>query len=138
MVTLIKLTENDLSFLLEVRNDPSTRINLENDSIFNLDQCKIWFQSLTSTWYIINKNSVPVGYFRTDGNTIGCDIHPMYRRNGYAKQAYIEYLKDKEYADLWVFEDNFAKNLYLDLGFKEIDEKKYIRNRLYIKMQYIK
>jgi len=138
MVELTQLTESDLPFLLETRNDPTTRINLENDSVFNLDQCKIWFDTLTSPWYIIKVKGESVGYFRTDELTVGCDIHPNYRRKGYARQAYIEYLKDKKYADLWVFEDNFAKNLYIDLGFKEINETKLIRNRLYIKMEYNK
>ena len=134
MVELILLTKDDLSFLLEIRNDLTARVNLENDSVFTLDQCKLWFDTLISPWYIIKINDISVGYFRTDGVTVGCDIHPKHRRNGYAKQAYLKYLEDKQYAELWVFEDNFAKNLYVDLGFKEVNETKYIRNRLYIKM----
>ena len=134
MVKLTLLTKDDLSFLLEIRNDPTTRVNLENDSTFTLDQCELWFGTLTSPWYIIKIKDTPVGYFRTDGLTIGCDIHPKYRRKGYVKQAYLKYLEDKEYADLWVFEDNFAKNLYMDLGFKEVNETKHMRNRLYVKM----
>jgi hypothetical protein len=136
MVELILLTREDLPFLLETRNDPTTRVNLENDSIFTLEQCKTWFDTLNSPWYIIKVDNLPVGYLRTSGSTVGCDIHPKYRRMGYAKKAYLKYLEDKSYADLWVFEDNFAKNLYVSLGFKELNETKYIRNRLYIKMEY--
>ena len=135
MVILKPLLFTDLPFLLEVRNHDSTRINLENDSIFNLEQCEKWFTNLKPSWYTINVDNTPVGYFRTEENCIGADIHIDYRRKGYAYQAYKEYLKDKTYANLWVFEDNFAKQLYLKLGFKETSEVKIIRDRLYIKME---
>ena len=61
-----------------------------------------------------------------------------FRRKGYAKQAFLEYLKNKKYAKLWVFDDNFAKDLYIKLGFKETGALKYIREKLYIEMEYIK
>ena len=136
MVILRPLTIQDLSFLLEVRNNNSTRINLENNSIFTLEECEKWFRNLKSPWYIIEVNNCKVGYFRTNGNEVGCDIHPDYRRKGYAKAAYQEYLKDKKYASLWVFEDNFAKQLYLNLGFKPTNNTKTLRERLYIEMEY--
>ena len=138
MVILRPLSKEDLPFLLEVRNDYSTRNNLENNSIFTLDQCQNWFNNLKSPWYIIEVNRVSVGYFRTNGDEVGCDVHPDFRRKGYAKMAYELYLKDKTYASLWVFSDNFAKDLYLKLGFKEIDKREFIRNRNYIKMEYYK
>jgi RimJ/RimL family protein N-acetyltransferase len=137
MVNLRLLTKEDLPFLLEVRNDDSTRCNLENDSIFTLEECQTWFDSLKSPWYIIEINRFPVGYIRTNGDEVGCDIHPNFRRNGYAKMAYEIYLKDKTYATLWVFSDNFAKNLYEKLGFEPTGEAYLLRNRLYLKMEYI-
>jgi len=136
MVTLRLLTKEDLPFLLEVRNDDSTRNNLENNSIFTLEQCQDWFNTLKSPWYIIEVNRQPVGYIRTNGDEIGCDIHPNFRRRGYAKIAYQIYLADKDYATLWVFEDNFAKVLYEKLGFSSTNECKNIRGRDYIKMIY--
>jgi hypothetical protein len=136
MVILRSLIDQDLSFLLEIRNNSSTRINLENDSIFTLEECEQWFKNLKSPWYVIKVDNNKVGYFRTNGDEIGCDIHPNYRRKGYAKDAYKLYLKDKKYASLWVFDDNFAKQLYLDLGFKATGDIKFIRERLYIKMEY--
>ena len=51
MIQLRPLIKSDLSFLLEVRNDSSTRNNLENDSIFTLAQCEQWFLS-TNIEYI--------------------------------------------------------------------------------------
>ena len=52
--------------------------------------------------------------------------------------AYELYLKDKDYASLWVFEDNFAKNLYEKLGFKLTGKSKIIRDRNYVYMEYKK
>jgi hypothetical protein len=139
MVTLRLLTKEDLPFLLEIRNNYSTRKNLENNSIFTLEQCENWFNNLSSPWYIItNEHLEAVGYLRTSGNEVGCDIHLLHRRNGYARAAYQEYLKDKTYASLWVFSDNFAKNLYEQLGFKYTGEKGYVRGRSYLKMEYTK
>jgi hypothetical protein len=136
MISLRKLTKNDLPFLLEVRNDKTTRTNLENDNIFTIDECISWFENLESDWYIIEKDTEKVGYLRTNSNEIGCDIHPKHRRKGYARLAYHEYLKNKNSASLWVFEDNFAKNLYESLGFLETGEYKIIRERKYVRMIY--
>jgi|TARA_R110000796_G_scaffold59017_1_gene135996 hypothetical protein len=135
-VKLRPLTINDLSFLLETRNDDSTRFYLEDDSVFNLEECKEWFKTLTSPWFIIEINNIRVGYLRTKDNEVGCDIHPNFRKKGYARMAYNEYLKDKDYAALKVFEDNFAKSLYLSLGFKKSGDEGLIRGRKYIKMEY--
>jgi hypothetical protein len=126
----------DLPFLLEVRNDETTRVNLENNSIFTLEECAEWFLDKTPNWYIIEVDGNSVGYIRTNKDEVGADIHPKHRRKGYAREAYKLYLKDKEYASLWVFVDNFAKNLYTELGFVENGNTKTIRDREYIQMIY--
>ena len=126
----------DLPFLLEVRNDDSTRFNLENDSVFTLEQCVEWFLDKRPNWYIIEIDGNSIGYIRTNGDEVGIDVHPDFRRKGYAREAYELYLKDKEYASLWVFVDNFAKNLYTELGFVENGNTKTIRDREYIQMFY--
>lgn len=133
---LRELSISDLPFLLQVRNDETTRINLENDSVFTLAQCEEWFLIRKPKWYIIEIDGNNVGYIRTNGVEVGIDIHPTYRRKGYAREAYKLYLKDKEYASLWVFADNFAKNLYTELGFVENGNTKTIRGRDYIQMIY--
>jgi RimJ/RimL family protein N-acetyltransferase len=135
---LIPLTEEHLEFLLEVRNHESTRKFLENDTIFDIGQCKNWFLTLDSPWYIIIIDNQPVGYIRTNGNEIGCDIHPNHRKKGYAKMAYLKLMKNMSDATLWVFDDNFAKELYLKIGFKPTGDKKFVRGRAYINMQYEK
>ena len=126
----------DLPFLLEVRNDDSTRFNLENDSVFTLEQCVEWFLDKRPNLYIIEIDCNSIGYIRTNGDEVGIDVHPDFRRKGYAREAYELYLKDKEYASLWVFVDNFAKNLYTELGFVENGNTKTIRDREYIQMFY--
>ena len=133
-----ELNELDLSFLLEVRNHESTRENLENNSIFSIEQCTKWFKTLNSPWFIIEVDNIPVGYIRIDNEYIGIDIHMDFRKKGYTKQAFKEYLKDKEHAALWVFNDNFAKELYLQLGFFETGNIKDIRDKSYIEMKYVK
>jgi ribosomal protein S18 acetylase RimI-like enzyme len=138
MIQLTPLLKEHLSFLLEVRNHETTRYNLENNNIFSLEQCEKWYETLKSSWYIILNKDIMVGYVRTNGNEIGCDIHPNYRRNGYAREAYKLILKDMDTTSLWVFDDNFAKILYQELGFKETGEQKIIRSRNYVKMVYIK
>jgi hypothetical protein len=138
MIQLNPLTENDLPFLLEIRNDKSTNQFLENNSKFTLKQSVKWFRETQPKWFIIEINRMSVGYIRTNGDEVGCDIHPNFRRRGYAKMAYELYLKDKNYASLWVFEDNFAKNLYEKLGFIVNGNSKTIRDRSYIQMEYNK
>ena len=136
MVTLKPLTENDLPFLLEVRNDESTRQFLEHDSKFTLKEALKWFRGGQPEWFIIEINKTPIGYIRTNGDEVGCDIHPNFRRRGYAKMAYELYLQDKDYASLWVFEDNFAIKLYKKLGFTPTGNSRIVRDRNYIKMEY--
>ena len=138
MVNLRPLIENDLEFLLEVRNDNSTLQFLENNSKFTLEESKNWFKNTQPKWFIIEVNRLSVGYIRTNGDEIGCDIHPDFRRKGYARMAYEIYLKDKNYASLWVFEDNFAKDLYKKLGFTFNGNLKTIRNRNYLQMEWYK
>lgn len=136
MINLRPLTENDLPFLLKVRNDDSTRQFLENNSKFTLKQSLKWFRETQPKWYIIEVNRFSVGYIRTNGDEVGCDIHPNFRKKGYAKIAYELYLKDKDYASLWVFEDNFAIKLYKKLGFTPTGNSRILRDRNYIKMEY--
>jgi ribosomal protein S18 acetylase RimI-like enzyme len=137
-VTLIPMKEDDLPFLLEIRNHESTRSQLYNDSKFSLEQCRSWFSNLSSPWYIIhNYQNIPVGYLRTNGDVIGVDIHIKFRRNGYAKSAFEVYLSDiKSFARLDVFEDNFALKLYEKIGFKLTGRKKIVRGRNYVEMEY--
>ena len=88
MVNLRPLIENDLPFLLEIRNNQSTRQFLENNSKFTLKESLKWFRENNPKWFIIEINRHAIGYIRTNNDEIGCDIHPDYRRKGYATIAY--------------------------------------------------
>tara|TARA_B100000927_G_scaffold151891_3_gene122443 strand:+ start:2428 stop:3846 length:1419 start_codon:yes stop_codon:yes gene_type:complete len=60
---------------------------------------------------------------------IGVDIDPKHRRKGLARAAYVTLLRDLDKASLWVFEDNFARNLYFELGFRDTGETQINRGR---------
>lgn len=136
---LREMTFNDLDFLLSVRNHESTRRNLENDSVFSIEECRSWFKNLKCTWLIIEVDGLPVGYIRTSANDeVGIDIHMEHRNKGYATKAYLMFLEDKNTAKLWVFEDNFAKKIYEKIGFKCTGLEKFIRGRKYVEMLYEK
>jgi ribosomal protein S18 acetylase RimI-like enzyme len=138
-IDLEPLKEEHLEFLLEVRNDDSTRNFLGNNSKFSLKEAKEWFKTLESEWFIIKYSEEMVGYMRTTINgEIGLDIHPNYRRKGFARIAYLKYLSNKKFATLWVFEDNFALNLYTELGFKPTGNITKVRDRDYTQMYYVK
>ena len=139
MIQFRNLVEDDLAFLLEVRNDLTTRSMLENNQVFTLTECKDWFFKSQPEWLIIlNNNNEKIGYLRLNNDEIGVDIHPDFRRMGYAKASYLKFLKDKKHASLWVFEDNHAFNLYVNLGFKVNGNFKFVRKRKYLQMNFVR
>lgn len=128
----------DLEFVLEVRNDETTRKFLRDDRVFELSNAKEWYNDNKPEWLIIldSASDDKLGYFRIEGDLIGCDIHPNFRRRGIARKAYQLYLKDKKKAVLWVFEENFAINLYLSLGFRRTGKGQVIRGMNEVEMVY--
>jgi RimJ/RimL family protein N-acetyltransferase len=147
MLKLRPLELYDLPFLLEIRNDESTRKFLGNNSIIYLSDSIHWFNETHPQWFIIEFDNKSVGYIRTSDDVypsicIGCDIHPDFRNKGYAKLAYqnvFDFYKRKNYNMFWleVFEDNIiARRLYEKLGFQYVDER-IIRNKKYLKMEWI-
>ncbi len=150
MISFRVLKIEDLPFLLDVRNDSSTRCQLENDSTFTLEESTKWFLKNVNDqnpWALILKDNQPIGYFRVSfisesSIMLGCDIHPDFRGKGLAKLAYnlfINQIKEQKivkFIFLWVFEDNIvAINLYKKLGFEYTNQSKQIRNRNYIEMK---
>ena len=93
MVTICPMVEDDLPFLLQVRN--ASRDMLHDNREFSLDECTKWWRSTKPRFFTIKHNDISVGYIRTsnwDENNlsvyIGADIAPEHRRRGYARQAY--------------------------------------------------
>lgn len=125
----------DIPFMLEVRNHESTYKQLHTPIKFSIDQATVWFLTANPQWYILENLGNKVGYIRTsnwDFNnksmTIGCDIHPNYRRQGLARKGYdtfIDLLKTKGWNELnlLVLKTNtIAFHLYKSLKFEIYDE----------------
>jgi len=134
---LTPLDEHALSFLDEVRHHPDTIRYLHDDRVFSLEQIKTWFSEEDIHWYLIEDDDVKVGYVRLShrdlGNKsikVGADIHPKYRRKGYATAAYrllIQRLRSEGFHRIWleVLPDNqAAMTLYGKLGFVEEGRKR--------------
>jgi len=149
VIKLIDMTEHDLFFINTIRNNESTRSQLMCNNLISIEETIIWFKTMSPKWFIINIDNKQVGYMRISRDTgkticIGCDIHPDYRRKGYAKVAYellISNLYNSGYDLLWleVFKDNIpAYNLYSNLGFLRVGDHKIINNREYIIMVHVK
>lgn len=143
-VNLRKAEITDGSFILEIRNDPTTINCLHDNRIFDLNNFKFWFKSNKPQWYIItNEKNIDVGYVRTKlldrhNLQIGADIHPSHRRKGYATKAYKKIFE--EFYFVWQFglevlSDNLvAIDLYKKLGFIEVERYKLKDGRISIVM----
>tara|TARA_Y100001937_G_C7109546_1_gene326829 strand:- start:329 stop:1612 length:1284 start_codon:yes stop_codon:yes gene_type:complete len=139
-IHLKHLEVTDAEFVLDIRNDPSTRSFLHNNKTFTIDEYEKWYRKVRPSWFKIvvetgapSVRGIPVGYIRTDKDTgtsieVGMDIHPAHRGYGYAKAAYLElfkYLKKDGYstATLRVLRKNMvALKCYYELGFNVDDE----------------
>jgi RimJ/RimL family protein N-acetyltransferase len=137
-----EMKESDIAFMLEVRNDETTYVNLHTPVKFTYEESINWFRNQIPIWYIIDVDENSVGYIRTSNwnfnnksMTIGCDIHPQFRKKGYATQAYeilFNLLLKKEWksVNLKVLKkNNIAFSFYKKLGFKifkEDDESYYM------------
>jgi ribosomal protein S18 acetylase RimI-like enzyme len=142
MIFIKDITKEDIKDVLEIRNDKSTRENLENNSKFTLQEGLDWYEKTKPTWKMISIQTPTsyynnVGYLRIEDNIIGCDIHPQFRRMGIARKAYKELLPTKKEWELWVFGDNYpARDLYESLGFYYTGDQGVKRNKLYLHMRY--
>jgi len=145
-LTLTKMQKEDLPFVNSTRNLDSTKLWLENNKTIDLESTCKWFENSNPNWYIIKVGSEKVGYVRTSDDTgkslcIGCDIHPLHRRKGYAESCYktlINDLFEKGYVNIWldVFDKNIpAINLYTKLGFIPINSR-LVRGENYTTMVY--
>lgn len=116
--------------ILKIRNHKTVRPFLHNSEIFSMNDFVKWFNLQSPEWYMILWNDIAVGYIRTSMEDnmpyVGIDIHPDYRRKGYAKAGYekifsIMKSRGHEKIGLAVLEDNIpAITLYKKLGFDEI------------------
>jgi len=128
-VTIRELTADDLSFLVEVRNE--CKNFLHNATEFSLEECKEWFQKTSPKFYVIENEGIRIGYFRTsewqqDSCWVGGDLHKDYRGKGLMKSAYFklfQLLKDMNVNTVFLSVLSFnevAFNLYKKIGFQTI------------------
>lgn len=147
-ILIREITEDDLIFINEVRNDKETRKYLRNTDEISLNETLKWFRNSKPNWYIIEFEKRKVGYIRTSSDTketicVGCDIHPNERKKGYARSAYnliLEKFYQTGYLLVWleVFADNFkALSLYRSLNFKET-YRYFLKDREAIIMTHVK
>lgn len=129
------LREEDLPFLLEVRND--CRDMLHDERAFSLQECRAWFRSQHPDFFIVRHNGDRVGYFRLSNRDaadrsiyVGADLHRQFRGHGLARPAYEAFfamLRDQQQiavAKLEVLSHNtVALGLYQKLGFVEVGRK---------------
>ena len=137
-ITFRKMDQLDGEFVLEIRNDDSTRLFLNNSEKFSLQGFTIWYNIEHPYWLIAYHKDKPFGYVRTNYKDkekgtiqIGMDIHPNHRGKKLSKPTYIKlfsFLKSEGYEKVWleVLDYNtVAHGIYLSLGFKEIDRLKF-------------
>lgn len=148
MIKLRRVEQSDLKFINDIRNDISTRSQLEYNDVISLDETISWFNNYRPLWYIVSYESIQVGYIRTSHDTgksicIGCDIDKNYRGNGYAKNALIGLiaeLKLRGYSVIWLnaYKDNtIACTIYKKIGFVEVGSApRIVNNREYITMVF--
>ena len=128
-ITIRELTADDLSFLVEVRNE--CKNFLHNATEFSLEECKEWFKKTSPKFYVIENEGIRIGYFRTsewqqDSCWVGGDLHKDYRGKGLMKSAYFklfQLLKDMNVNTVFLSVLSFnevAFNLYKKLGFQTI------------------
>ncbi len=158
-----EISLDDLEYLMNLRNHPSTRKFLGDDSIVTIQGQLNWYNfikhSKEKKYYIIeylnfvDDNIKKIGMIRThDIDTrnksiaVGGDIDPAHRGNGYAKIMYNLIFRHVfevlEFNKIWlcVLENNtIARTLYKKLGFIEtgIQREAIYRNDKYYDYIYM-
>ena len=123
------ITVSDLELLRNHRNKPSTRKWLENESLINEENQKLWFKKgHHSDFLIIKKQDNDVGLARikkidADHVQIGMDLFENYRGKGIASDCFQALInkqpQEVKVFELWVFQDNEpALAIYKKAGFK--------------------
>ena len=147
-ISICPMERSDADFVLEIRNDDTTRFYVHDQRTFTKSDFVLWYEANKPKWYIVKNDNQPFGYFRTSNLDeqncsiwLGLDIHPNFRGKGLAKLAYTEFFKilnSNGYKKFFleVLSHNFvARKLYEDLGFVEVGRKAHERAIESIKME---
>lgn len=97
-ISFKKMRANDLEFLNRVRNEYSYEY-LHDSRTFTLEETKNWYYTSNPEFWMIQLDSVNVGYFRISNHSkenknlyIGADIAKEYTGKGIAKEAYKQFI----------------------------------------------
>jgi RimJ/RimL family protein N-acetyltransferase len=135
---LRNVTYNDFKILLYWRNDPITRKHSFSSEIISEQTHKLWFNDSLSnerrTIYILEINSIPIGFIRSDiidinRYLLSWDIDPNYRGRGYGTKILEIFLKDKKGEFMAeIKQENVASiRMVKKNGFQQIDNITYIK-----------
>jgi RimJ/RimL family protein N-acetyltransferase len=146
MITLKKITIDDIPTLCEIRN--LCVDYLHNSNKFTLDETLRWFNYDKPNYYSIILNNRMIGYFRTSNYSeinksiyVGADIHPDFWGKGYGFDSYSKFIPYlfNDYGinkiSLEVLSTNLrAINLYKKIGFKieGIKREEILKNNKFI------
>jgi RimJ/RimL family protein N-acetyltransferase len=142
MIKLRPANKKDKKFFLNCYNQKDSRNQMESDHVLH----HLWYKDIisrpTSLWFIIEKDKKKVGLFNTfwrgEDYQWGVIIAKKHRRKGYAREAIKKILTitDNKKQDTFIqcFNDNPAKKLYEELGYKEVAGAIQIRDRKFIRM----
>ena len=131
------LQQEDLSFLLEVRNECCDF--LHDNRRFSLEEAVDWYTSSKPEYWLILFRGERIGYFRMSDVSethkralVGADLHKDFRGQGLGERAWRAFLEfafktfDFHKISLEVLSINQrALNLYVKLGFMEEGVKRH-------------
>lgn len=95
MIRLQKVSQRDITFLYNLRNNPTVRINSFNTKTIRLSEHKKWFEKTINNkgtkLFIIMKSGKRIGQVRFDTNKLESEINiaieDKYRGKGYGSEA---------------------------------------------------
>lgn len=128
------MTEKDLEFFNEVRND--VREYLHDNTEFTLEQTRRWFSEQSPLYYIAESDAKSIGYFRTSEYNqplgtifVGADLHKDHRGKKHAYPMYclfLDFLREEMNINTFFLRvlktNNRAISLYEKLGFSIVEE----------------
>lgn len=145
MVVLQQISIEDYDYWIELNNDPENLHFMESDREFDNEDFRAILSSDLVKWYLIKELNDDLEYYsvglftvyvRNSELYLGIIIDKNYRRQGFARKAFEDYLKYMDEAgivtNLCYFTDNFAAKLYESLGYIPTGEKKIVRGREFI------
>jgi RimJ/RimL family protein N-acetyltransferase len=145
MVVLQQISIEDYDYWIELNNDPENLHFMESDREFDNEDFRAILSSDLVKWYLIKELNDELEYYNVGLFTVyvrnselylGIIIDKNYRRQGFARKAFMDYLKYMDEAgiatNLCYFTDNFAAKLYESLGYIHTGEKKVVRGREFI------